>query len=93
MKEVAGFKHGRADEYATSDGGGPGVTSAISFFYAENPAEVFDTAISLLRERLHARETIHSNPFDLPLHNKKDPRCKLHLDPFRVPIYLRPTVA
>lgn len=34
------------------DGGAPGMSSAVSTYFAENPKEVFDNAIILLKEQL-----------------------------------------
>ena len=48
------FCEAGGEEYPGSidDGGGPGFSSAISLFYAERPREVFESALSRLRNRI-----------------------------------------
>ncbi len=40
------------EEYSTESPGGPGFTSALKLFFAEDPKEVFRSALSIRKEYL-----------------------------------------
>lgn len=53
------FNEAGGDEYPgpIDDGGGPGFASAITLFYAQNPQDVFELALSKLSEQLGNQRT------------------------------------